>query len=371
MKTVIHITTVHNAFDNRIFYKECIGLVNKGYKVTLIAPHHRKEVVEGVEIEPLKKTRNRFVRFFSNSWRVYSKVSRFAVVDIVHFHDPELILVGLLIKIRKCKNIIYDIHEDYVTAINQKKYIPPLLRNFTAALFCKFEEKVSTYFSIVLAEKYYSTRFPQGIQILNYPQKSLFKELAYMENDLTFPNLIYTGNVTEDRGAIVHANIVNYIKDANVTYVGYCNEAIAEKIATATGSSKRIKIIGVNTYIPFNIILDYYKREKWTAGLAIFPPTPHYFRKELTKLFEYMGAGIPVICSDFPAWKELIEKTGSGICVNPDSFREICDAINFLLDNPSEAHKMGEYGRKTILEKLNWENELDKLSALYERIIKD
>ena len=55
----------------------------------------------------------------------------------------------------------------------------------------------------------------------------------------------------------------------------------------------------------------------WLAGLAIFPPNPHYYEKELTKFFEYMGAGLPIVCSDFPAWRTLMAETGAGICVDP------------------------------------------------------
>lgn len=371
MKTVVHITTVHNAFDNRIFYKECVGLAGKGYRVILIAPHDKKESVEGVRIEPLKKPGKRFIRFFVLPWQALKQANNIGHADIFHFHDPELILVGLLLKIRKRKKVVYDLHEDYGTAINQKEYIPRWLRSFIAASFCRFEEILTGKFTLVLAEKYYAERFPGGVTVLNYPKISQFKEMGHDRNAPTCPNLIYTGNVTEDRGALIHAAIVKYIKDARVTFIGQCSEAVAEKIAAAAGGSKRIEIAGVNSYIPFTEIMDYYQKGNWTAGLAIFPPTPHYLNKELTKLFEYMGAGIPVICSDFPVWKGLVEDTGCGICVNPGDSNEVCEAIRFLVDNPDQAKQMGERGRKAVLDKLNWENELAKLDALYQDISKE
>ena len=59
----------------------------------------------------------------------------------------------------------------------------------------------------------------------------------------------------------------------------------------------------------------------WTAGLALFPDTPHYREKELTKFFEYMAAGLPIICSDFPVWRELVERHRLGLCVDPEDHR--------------------------------------------------
>src|SRR5690625_6021755 len=55
----------------------------------------------------------------------------------------------------------------------------------------------------------------------------------------------------------------------------------------------------------------------WLAGIALFPPTEHYMKKELTKFFEYMNAGLPIICSHFPQWKTFIDKYNCGIAVDP------------------------------------------------------
>ncbi|MCE7896768.1 MAG: glycosyl transferase, partial [Gammaproteobacteria bacterium PRO8] len=53
--------------------------------------------------------------------------------------------------------------------------------------------------------------------------------------------------------------------------------------------------------MPFSEITKAYLEGGWRWGLALFPDTPHYRDKELTKFFEYMSFRIPIICSDFPA----------------------------------------------------------------------
>ena len=79
-----------------------------------------------------------------------------------------------------------------------------------------------------------------------------------------------------------------------------------------------------------------------------------------------MAAGLPVIASNFPLWKEIVEKNKCGICVNPLNPREIAAAINWVLQNPADAAEMGRNGRKAVLEKYNWEAESKKLIKFYE-----
>ena len=88
-----------------------------------------------------------------------------------------------------------------------------------------------------------------------------------------------------------------------------------------------------------------------------------------TKIFEEMMAGLPVICTDFVLWKEFVERYHCGLCVNPNNIEEIASAIRYLLDNPEEARRMGENGRRAVEEEFNWAVEEKKLLALYEEIL--
>ena len=83
-----------------------------------------------------------------------------------------------------------------------------------------------------------------------------------------------------------------------------------------------------------------------------------------------MAAGLPVIASNFPLWKEIVEKNKCGICVNPLNPREIAAAINWVLLNPTDAAEMGKNGSTAVLEKYNWEAESCKLIHFYEQLLK-
>jgi glycosyltransferase involved in cell wall biosynthesis len=86
------------------------------------------------------------------------------------------------------------------------------------------------------------------------------------------------------------------------------------------------------------------------------------------KLFEYLLFGLPVICTDFFYWKEIVENNNCGICVNPNDVHAITNAIKYLIENPNIAYEMGQNGRKVVLEKYNWTVEESKLLNIYKKI---
>ncbi len=102
------------------------------------------------------------------------------------------------------------------------------------------------------------------------------------------------------------------------------------------------------------------------AGLVTLHPIINYKDALPVKMFEYMAAGIPVIASDFPLWREIVEGNECGICVDPLDEKQIAEAIQYLVDHPEEAKRMGDNGRRAIEQKYSWEMEAKKLIAMYE-----
>ena len=120
-KKVCHLTTVHPRYDNRIFHKECKSLTNNGYDtILLVADGGKVEITEKVKIIGLKSTKNILRRLMIQPLTFFIQSIR-QKADLYHFHDPELIFTGLLLRIAG-KKVVYDIHEDYSTAFNHRKY---------------------------------------------------------------------------------------------------------------------------------------------------------------------------------------------------------------------------------------------------------
>lgn len=364
---VVHLTSVHSPFDTRIFQKECKSLASAGYEVVLVVPHDQDETVDGIRIRAVPKPANRLQRMIFTVGHVY-QAARDEQADLYHFHDPELIPIGLLLQ-RQGARIIYDIHEDYVTSIAQKSYLPLFFRRFFAKWWDGIEVSLSKRFGVVLAERYYLERFPAGIIVLNYPRNESFVGSPCCV-PASPPRLLYTGGISEDRGALIHAQLVQLVDNVEVHMVGCCSISLREKMLEVAGTGReRLHLETSETHVPYQRILSYYQQGGWLAGLALFPPTPHYMRKENTKFFEYMGAGIPVLCSDFPDWRSLIAGSGCGICVNPYDQVEIIRTIESLVVDPVSAMHMGQRGRGAVETQYNWESESQKLLHFYERLL--
>lgn len=119
---IVHLTSVHSALDNRIYYRECLSLAEAGFLVTIIGPHSEDIVTNHVQIKAIPAEHGRLARMTRAAWRVYVEALR-QDADIYHFHDPELIPAGLLLRAQG-KRVVYDIHEDLPKDILSKYYLP-------------------------------------------------------------------------------------------------------------------------------------------------------------------------------------------------------------------------------------------------------
>jgi glycosyltransferase involved in cell wall biosynthesis len=90
-----------------------------------------------------------------------------------------------------------------------------------------------------------------------------------------------------------------------------------------------------------------------------------------TKMFEYMAAGIPVIVSDMPQWKEVVETASCGQAVDVTDGYQIASAIEYWFQNPEAAKLAGTNGRKAIEDTYNWQHEFAALEDLYGRLSHD
>lgn len=86
-------------------------------------------------------------------------------------------------------------------------------------------------------------------------------------------------------------------------------------------------------------------------------------------MFEYMSAGLPVIASDYPLWRNMIEDAACGLLVDPLNPQAIANAMQWSLDHPDEADAMGQRARIAVEQDYNWESESSGLLQLYANIV--
>jgi len=367
-KAVCILTTVHPPFDTRIFHKQAKTLVRAGYDVTLIAQHDGDRVVEGVRVIGLPKPRNRFTRIFGLTWRAFRLALR-QHADVYHFHDPELLPAGALLKLFTKAKVIYDVHEDVPEQILTKYWVPKPLRGLISKTFNVFEKAVTRIFdAVVVATEGIAEKF-QGLNpvvVHNYPDLRMFPNPSSTLREREENVLVYVGGINRLRGAFEMVRALEYLNpsfDVRLELIGRFETASLEKELRSLPGYRHVRFLG---WLNPQEIYDHLKDTK--IGLVCLHPEPRFVVAWPVKLFEYMAAGLPVVASNFPLWREIVEGNRCGICVDPLNPKEIAGAIEYLITHPEEARQMGENGRRAVEEKYNWEHEREKLLALYRRL---
>lgn len=363
------LTTVHSAFDTRIFHKQAKTLAAAGYDVTLVAQHDRDESVEGIGIMALPIPRNMPARFLGLTWKIF-RLALQRHADVYHFHDPDLLGMGLLLSIFTRAKVIYDVHEDVPRQILGKQWIPRLLRRPISALFNVIEKVVSAGCDVVIpATESIARGFGnrQLIVIRNYPDLNMFLDRNAGSEDDAADRLIYIGGISRKRGVVEMIAALNCLREIAVVRLDLIGRFSSPELVAETSLLPGFSLVDYRGSLPWHDAWEHAYGA--IAGLVLFHPGPNHTEALPTKLFEYMASGLPVISSDFPLWRTIIEENECGLTVDPLDTQAIAGAITYLIDHPEEAGKMGDNGRRAVEEKYNWESEGKKLIDLYERIL--
>lgn len=364
---VCHFTSAHNAEDIRIFHKECVSLAQADYEVYLVAANTEEKVKDGVHIISASiPASGRMSRMIKTSKAVYKKALSLDA-EIYHFHDPELLRFALRLK-RKGKKVIYDSHENVPKQIMAKTWIPKIVRKPISVLFEKYENRVARRISaVVTATASIRNRFvlvnPNTIDVNNYPlMKELVEETRWEDK---MDEICYIGGITKIRGLGEVVESLSFLENIRLNLAGSFSQGDTE-FETQLKSSPAWSKVNELGYVNRQEVIAIMQRSK--VGIITSWPLPNHLESLAIKMFEYMSAGIPVVCSNFPMWQEMVNADKFGICVNPLDAKEIAGAVQKLIDDPALSMELGKNGRKAILEKFNWDIEKNKLFALYARI---
>lgn len=363
-------TSAHNQKDVRIFQKECVSLAQNGYKVFLVAPGDSGKE-QGVYIAGFgEKEENRWKRMLFSTKKAY-RLAKKINAEIYHFHDPELLPYGLLLK-KSGKKVIFDSHENLFQLMQDKDYIPPVARKCFNSVFNMFLKFVCKKLDAIISVdphicRQYKCINKNTVLITNYP---IFETDLQSGNKNSF-GIAFAGGVDRQWN---HDAVIGAMEklDSRVLYTicGKADGQYLEQIKQLScwnqvhfrgevSHAEALRVLHSN-YI--GVALCGYSKntnqEKGTLGN--------------TKLFEIMMAGIPVICTRFKLWEKIIKKYHCGVCVdNPQSSEEIAQAAAFLLNHPREAEEMGSNGRNIVKQKFNWKKEEKKLIKLYDELIQE
>jgi glycosyltransferase involved in cell wall biosynthesis len=134
-----------------------------------------------------------------------------------------------------------------------------------------------------------------------------------------------------------------------------------------------VRRLGVEANVEFLSWVPYDEKEQLSSqaamGVITYLPCSNNTSCLPNKLFDYMLVGLPVIASDFPLYREVVEGSRCGLLVDPSKPQEISRAMEHLIEHPDEAERMGENGRRAVLEQYNWEKESTKLLGIYDVVL--
>lgn len=365
---IVHLTSVHSRYDTRIFFKECRSLSKAGYQVGLIVADGKgDEIKDGVSIFDVGLTQNRFNRMLRTTRKIFKKAIEIDA-KIYHLHDPELIPLGLKLK-KVHKKVFFDSHEDLPNQILGKHYLYGPFRSLLSRSLALCEKLVYKNLDGIIAatpfirEKFLNIHY-NVIDVNNFP---IYGELEDSEKVSTSrkKQVCYVGAIGTIRGIKEMVKAMEIVRtDVRLVLGGrFYEKNLVHEIKKVRGWAS-VDELGWLDRVAIRSVLN-----TSVAGMVTLHPIVNYLDSLPVKMFEYMSAGLPVIASNFPLWKEIVEGNDCGLCVDPLNPKAIAEAIDFFVENPNKGVQMGKNGQKAVKEKYNWSNECIKLLRLYEQTL--
>lgn len=369
---VCHITVAHPRYDARIFLREASTLAEAGNKVFLICADGKGEEVKNEVLitsysSRQMSKRDRFKLLFFNTRFVDYLLSFNA--DVYQFHDLELVEVGRKLK-RKNRKVIFDSHENWIDLI--PGYFPKnkFIQKYIANVFIpRYYRKVVSIFDAVfsvspnMVEKL--KRFnPRTFFIPNYPSIANYKKLDVdKKNFILYQGMVY--KISNQKEIIKAVNNLPFKFKYKI--VGKIDKMLKDELE-AIDINQKVEFVNWIDKSELDILM-----RQALVGLVVLDYCPICCGKDgqlgSNKIFEYMLSGLPVICTDFKLWKELIiDKYNCGICVNPRDIKQIQEAIEWFFNHEAEAKEMGLKGRNAVLKEFNWEAYKNTFLDVYDKI---
>ncbi len=361
----------------RIFEKECKSLAKGGFEVTLIGFGEvpKTETIDGVNCITLYCPIKNNLELLRKRNKLIFEAALKIDAQIYHLHEPELLPIGMKLK-KKGKIVIFDSHEFYgwqlYDNIHKIKIIktPAFLMKLIGCLYMRYEKRVCMKLDAVIQVctmngiDYFANRCQRELFIRNLPsQYDYIRKTPIDYSKCLFIAMI--GGITKERG------ITQLVK---ATQQAGGNLLLAGAF-TPKAYENELKTLPEYVCVDYQGFLNKNEMvallEQANIGASTLLNVGQYPKIDTlpTKVFDYMSMELPVVISNTDFAKKMNEKYHFGICVDPCNSQDIANAFLWLKAHPTEAIKMGQNGRKAIINEFNWEKESEKLTTFYKQLL--
>lgn len=368
---ILLLSAVHPATDPRILYKIAPSLAMH-YDVFCALPNARSEQQESnIAFINLPYFRQLLSRLLFCHLVLLWKCLRLRP-DLVHIFVPELIPAAFLFKWRGAK-IIYEVQENLYKKFSIKQFNNGFLFRAVFRLFDHLARK--SFFCVftedAYLEEYQSLAFPHAV-IHNYASIPFTDEFCTQDFTLAGqPEFLYAGVISMERCFDV---LVTALAKLKIRYPDFKMHLFGpirfqpEEAANLPGYAEVRSNLLFYGYTDQKTVFSFAK--KAIAGIALLKPVADYPDSYTTKLFDYMALKLPVIASDFPLYRQVVEQSECGFCISPYDAGILYQKLIWLIENPEKRAIMGQNGRKAVEVRYNWKQEEAILLSFYKTILK-
>lgn len=191
-------------------------------------------------------------------------------------------------------------------------------------------------------------------------------------NNTSHPYILYFGALQPWQGVETLLQAFSLLKDLNNLFLVIC---VSGKARQTKPYRKLARRLDIESRIIWKYRLQKPALERWVrqALLTVAPLSSCTRNLEQgccpIKILESMACSVPVIASDIPAIREIINNRGNGYLIQPDRPAELSRAIRLLHDYPDYLQTLGANARKTIEQSFTWETANFKLQEAHRSLL--
>jgi glycogen synthase len=261
----------------------------------------------------------------------------------------------------KC-GVIYDIRENYSLNLTAQNAYNPILKRVLAAGVRSIEKLTApTIEHFFLAEQSYAqelTFISNRYTILENkykPAANYSLPATPVKINSERLKLLYSGTIAGIYGVFEAVELAEQLHQLNpqvtLTIIGYCaHTPTLQKLKQTIADKPYITLTGGEHLVPHPEILQ--AIAKHDVGLLPYQPNPSTFRCIPTKLYEYMGYGLPIIMQQNPSWSNLLKKADAGLTI---------DFNDYILKSLLQTLYQSNFYKNGISADIFWQSEEEKL----------